>query len=153
MIMKQRIAKLIADIRGSMAIETAFIAPMLMIMTFGIFEVGTVVARQHELQSAANEAEIIIMATNQGATVEVSQLEAIIRNSVDVPDNNITVEREYRCNLNDTKIKIKGNCPTGAFITEYVNLSISDTYEPTWTAFGVGKPITFSVDRSVLITS
>jgi Flp pilus assembly protein TadG len=32
------------DSRGSMAIETALVAPTLIMMTLGIFEVGTVVA-------------------------------------------------------------------------------------------------------------
>lgn len=153
MIMKHLIGKFISDGRGSMAIETAIAAPMLIIMTLGTFEVGTVVARQHELQSAANEAEIVIMATNRGATVEIDELEAIIRDSVDLPDEKITVEREYRCNLNNDKVKIKGNCPSSAYITNYVVVSMTDTYTPTWTAFGIGKPITFSVERTMLLTS
>lgn len=150
--MKQRIQSILADIRGSMAIETAFVAPMLIIMTLGTFEVGTIVARQHELQSAANEAEIIIMATNVGATVEVTEVENIIRESVDLPADKITVEREYRCNISNGKTKDKGNCPPGSTISEYITLSMNDAYTPTWTAFGIGKAITFSVDRSVQIS-
>lgn len=143
--------KIRRDQRGSMAIETALVAPMLIIMTLGTFEVGTVVARQHELQSAANEAEIIILATNGGATVDTNQIKSIIRESVDLPEDNIVVERRYRCNTSG-KVKSKDNCPSGAVISNYVDLSITDRYEPTWTAFGVGKPVTFSVNRSVLIS-
>lgn len=150
--MMQRTKNLIRDLRGSMAIETALVAPMLIIMTLGTFEVGSIVARQHELQSAANEAEIIIMATNVGATVEVSEIKDILKSSVGLTDSQITVEQEYRCNTSNGKIKIKGNCGTNAVISEYVTLSLTDTYTPTWTAFGVGRAINFSVDRSVQIS-
>lgn len=150
--MMQRLKKLITENCGSMAIETAIVAPMLVIMTLGTFEVGTVVARQHELQSAANEAEIIIMATNRGATIEVAEIQNIIQTSVGVGADNIAVEQEFRCNLDNQRVKIKGNCPTSAHISEYITISLSDQYTPTWTAFGIGKPITFSIDRSVQIS-
>lgn len=152
MIMREFFNTLACDTRGSMAIETAFVAPMLIIMTLGTFEVGTIVARQHELQSAANEAEIIIIATNVGATVEVSEIEAILRNSVGLSADRITVEREFRCNMLSGRTKDKGNCPGGAIIAEYVAVSLTDSYTPTWTAFGIGKAINFSVDRSVQIS-
>lgn len=151
MIMKKRILKILGDVRGSMAIETAFVAPMLIIMTLGTFEVGTIVARQHELQSAANEAEVIIMATKRGATADIRKIEEILQDSVDLPNSAITVERQYRCGMANGKIKDKGNCPTGSFISDYIAISLTDTYAPTWTAFGIGKPLTFSVNRTVQI--
>jgi Flp pilus assembly protein TadG len=138
--------------RGSMAIETALVAPMLIIMTLGTFEVGTIVARQHELQSAANEAEIIISATNSGATIDAAKIKEIIRKSIDLPEQNITVERRYRCNQANGKTKDRGSCPTNSVITNYIELAITDSYTPTWTAFGVGQAVTFSVNRSVLIS-
>lgn len=150
--MKNLFYALLTDERGSMAIETAFVAPMLIIMTLGTFEVGTIVARQHELQSAANEAEIIIMATNVGATVEISEVEEILRDSVGLSSDRISVEREFRCNLLNGKTKDKGNCPSNAIVSEYITLQMTDSYTPTWTAFGIGKAINFSVDRSVQIS-
>ena len=151
--MIKRIKTLIESTRGSMAIETAIVAPVLILMTLGTFEVGTMVARQHELQSAANEAEIIVMSANQGASIELSDIKAILQSSVDVSADNISVEREYRCALNQNKTKIKGNCPTSGFIMEYINIRVRDTYTPTWTAFGIGREINYEVDRSVLLTS
>ncbi|MBV7267026.1 TadE/TadG family type IV pilus assembly protein [Erythrobacter ani] len=152
MIMIARIANIARDVRGSMAIETAFVAPMLVMMTLGIFEVGTVVARQHELQSAANEAEIIVLATNRGATVELSEIENILKNSVGVTGESLTVEREFRCGMANGKIKVRSNCPASGVTSEYILVSLTDTYTPTWTSFGIGQPITFSVDRSVQIS-
>lgn len=136
---------------ASMAIETAIVAPLLVIMTLGTFEVGTVVARQHELQSAANEAEIIITAVNRGATIEVDQISEILQNSVDLTAEDITIEREFRCNQQNGKVKDQGNCPENSVISEYISIAITDSYTPTWTAFGVGQEIEFGVERSVQI--
>ena len=44
------------DATGAMAIETAIVAPVLVLMAFGSFQVSSMVARQTELQSAAAEA-------------------------------------------------------------------------------------------------
>jgi Flp pilus assembly protein TadG len=144
--------KLCRDIRGTMAIETAIVAPVLILMTLGIFEVGTIVARQHELQSAANEAEIIILATNQGATVEINTMKLIIADSVDVAADKITVEREFRCSTNSGKTKDKGNCTENTTISTYVVVGIQDRYTPTWTAFGIGQPLDLSISRSVQVS-
>lgn len=150
--MMTRFQELFDDLRGSMAIETAIVAPVLLVMTLGTFEVGTIVARQHELQSAANEAEIIIMATNRGATVEIDKIEEIIRSSVDLPAEKVTVAREYRCNQSNGKTKDKGNCPSSATISEYLTVKVKDKYSPTWTTFGVGSDVNFVVNRTVQIS-
>lgn len=142
--------KLLRDIRGSMAIETAIVAPVLILMTLGTFEVGSVVARQHELQSAANEAETIILATARGASVEPSKIQEILEDSLDLDEGEVVISREYRCNQNG-RIKVKGTCGESAYESEYITISVTDTYVPTWTEFGVGDDIEYSVDRSVQI--
>ena len=52
--------KLKRDERGAMMIETAIVAPVLILMSMGAFQVSQVVARQTELQNAAAEASAII---------------------------------------------------------------------------------------------
>jgi Flp pilus assembly protein TadG len=47
--------KLLRDAVGTMAIETALIAPLLAMMALGVFEVSRIVSREQQLQSAANE--------------------------------------------------------------------------------------------------
>ena len=42
------------DERGTMAIETALITPLLALMALGTFEVSNIVSREQQLQSAAN---------------------------------------------------------------------------------------------------
>ena len=50
------LARLCLDTRGTAVIETAIIAPVLICMALGGFEVSNMVARQHDLQNGAARA-------------------------------------------------------------------------------------------------
>ena len=143
--------QLAANRQGTMTIETAIVAPVLVVMALGIFEVGSVVARQHELQSSANEAAMIVLTSNQGVEVQLDEMKTIIRDSVDLTDQQLTLTQEYRCNTAQGRVKEKGNCGSNAAISSYIVISVKDTYTPTWTSFGIGKEIKFAVDRSVQV--
>lgn len=145
----QRIA---GDQRGSFAIETAFVAPVLILMTFGIFEVGTIVARQHELQSAANEVEIIILATNQGAATDVATVKSIVRESLNLTANEVTLSQSYRCGTAATLVASETTCDEDDIVSSYINVSITEQYVPKWTYMGIGTPLTFSVNRRVQVS-
>jgi Flp pilus assembly protein TadG len=149
MIMRAMLRRLLRSSRGSMAIETAIVAPTLIMMTLGAFEVSTMVARQQELQTAANEAAIIAVATNRGASVTPDQLAAIIRSSVNVTTNQLTVAQRFRCGTNAQLVTARTSCTTGQAISTYLTISIQDTHEPIWHAYGIGRAITFSVQRTV----
>lgn len=144
--------RLVANERGSMAIETAFVTPILILMTLGIYEAGTVVARHHELQSVANESEIIIVATNRGAQTNLDTIKAIVRESVGLGEESVQVSRSYRCGIDPELVADENACAADEVVSTYVNLDISERYTPVWTYFGVGQPITFSVASTVLIS-
>ena len=67
-----RIARIRRNEDGSMAIETAFVAPILLVLALGGFEVSSMVARQTELQSAAAEAAAVVRAAVRHASVLVA---------------------------------------------------------------------------------
>ncbi|NVD43847.1 TadE/TadG family type IV pilus assembly protein [Qipengyuania atrilutea] len=168
---------LLRDKTGSFAIETAFAAPVLITLALGTFEIGSIVSRQQELQSAALEGETIALAVNQGAEIEVSELEAIIRDSVGLTDDQVTIERFYRCdadagtvadpllcNTADEDAEIDpamsaatadgetGEAEAEPIVSSYIRIRLQDTYTPVWTNFGVGEPLEFNVDRSVMLS-
>ncbi|MBU2588745.1 MAG: pilus assembly protein, partial [Alphaproteobacteria bacterium] len=108
--MAELFKRIASDRRGSFAIETAFVAPVLILMTLGIAETGTIVARQHELQSVANEAEIIILATNQGATTDVDTIKQIVQESVNLSADDVTLTQLYRCEMDETLVASPALC-------------------------------------------
>ena len=176
---KPLLSALWRDTAGTFAIETAFAAPVLITLALGTFEVGSIVSRQQELQSAALEGETIALAVNQGAEIEISELEEIIRDSVGLRDDQVSIERYYRCDADEETVALPIQCAeagaegadpaaseTGEesadddsaaadeepIISSYIRIRITDTYTPVWTNFGVGKPIDFDVDRSVMLS-
>jgi len=153
MIMGKRILAFLRNTRGSMAIETAIVAPVLILMTLGTFEASTIVARQHELQTGAAEGEIIAMAAAQGALTNAAEIQTIIADSLDLPLEKVVVQRLYRCDANTNRVSAKSACGTDAVVTSYMQIKITDTYTPVWTQFGVGGPIDFEVDRMVVLLS
>lgn len=153
MIMKKTIRALLRNSRGSMAIETAIVAPVLIMMSLGTFETSIIVARQHELQSGAAEGEIIAMAAAQGAATNAEQIQTIIAESLDLPLEKVAVQKLFRCDSNNNRVSAKDNCPTDSVVTSYVRIILTDTYTPVWTEFGVGAPVNFRVERMVLLLS
>ena len=143
---------LASDPSGTMAIETAFVAPLLAILALGGFEVGTMVSRHHELQTAASEGEVIALATNGGAEVEISTIEDIIATSLDIAPSSVEVTRMMRCNDNDELVAPPNPCDEDDTVSQYIQIEVSETYTPVWTTFGVGGPVDLAVERTVQIS-
>lgn len=152
MMMSGLIQRIARDRSGSFAIETAFVAPLLILLTLGIVEIGTMVARQHELQSAANETEIIILATNQGAETDVDTIKAIVRESVNLTADEVSLTQRYRCGTDAVLVATADTCNEDQVLSSYVIVDITEDYEPRWNYLGIGNPITFSVERRVQVS-
>lgn len=158
-----RFARIGGDDKGSMAIETAIVAPVLLIMALGGFEVSTMVARQTELQSAAAEAAAVVRAVAPETSTERKTVRNIVATSlcgstpVTSTDsmascNSVTVRVTpvFRCGTATDYVSVAGSC--GA-VTEYafIRVDLTDRYSPTWTEWGVGSTISYEVSRTVQI--
>ncbi len=152
MIMKKLATKLLGNERGTMVIETAIVTPVLLILALGTFEAGTIISRQHELQTAAAEGEIIALAAAQGAVTETTTVESIIEKSMDLKDSQVTVTRFFRCNASETTVATRDQCATDDIVSSYIKLSLQDRYVPVWTDFGIGDAIDFDVERTVQLS-
>jgi|GEM_PF-429935 len=160
-------SKLARDICGSIVIETAFVAPVLILMSVGSFEVSHMVARQHELQSGATEAEAVALAANLGLHTNTQQLEALLEDSLDLEDNQLTITKLYRCNNDSDLVASSDSCDGGnsgqgqdeehgndedIVVSTYIRLQFSDTYTPIWAHIGVAGNLEFSIDRTVQLS-
>ncbi len=157
---------LLRDRRGSFTVELAFVLPFLVSIVIGTFEVGSIVAKQQELQSAASEGETIALATARGATVEIQQIENILERSVGLGPDAVTVSRFYRCDaevstvLNPDLCKKQSGSDQAAtssangdkVLSSYIRITITDRYTPVWTQFGISQPINFRVERTVQLS-
>ena len=143
--------RLRGDNRGTMAIETVIVAPVLAFMAIGIFEVGTLVSRQQELQSSASEAESIVLAAAASSGTDSATIEAIIEDSLGLRADQVTLEQRFRCNTASSLTTDASTCDSSQQIYQYVRVQVTDTYTPVWARFGVGEGFDYNVLRTVQV--
>jgi len=143
------VSRLARDPRGTMAIETALVAPILALMGLGTYDVSNMVSRQQDLQSGASEATEIILAAANGSGVSSDQLHDIIVSSLNLTSDQVVVEQKFRCDAAANVVDSVAGCDASKPIYQYVKLTLTDSYTPLWTNFGVGHTIDYSVVRTV----
>ena len=147
------LARLLGDARGTMVIETAIVAPVLVVLSIGGFEVSAMVARQSELQSAASEAVAIVMASSPATQTEIDQIEAVVEGSSGLPEDDVDFVIKYRCGTTamTTTVPVAPACDVDT-VSKFIVITMVDRYEPVWTQFGFGEGLTYNVERSVQIS-
>lgn len=151
--MLSKLAKTFANSeRGSVAIETAFILPILATMTLGGLEVSSIVSRQAELQTSMAEAAAVVVARPPAEASDRATLEAIIEASAGLPADQVSMQLRYRCDTATTLESNASSCGTTAVVSEFIIITMTDTYTPAWTDFGIGGPVNFNITRRVQIS-
>ena len=157
------------DARGSALIETAFVAPFLVLMSLGGVEVANMVKRQHELQNAASKAAEIMMAAHPAdeaaLTTVMQQLAAAIQADTGLTTTAIGASVEpdetkndvgyvmtrYRCGNATNFKKANTGCTDSPNAERFVVFLLRDRYTPVWTDYGLGNDLQYRVEKSVQI--
>lgn len=134
-----------------MAIETAIIAPVLITLSIGGFEIGSIVARQTELQSAAAEAAAIVRAATPATSQERTAIRDVVAASTGLETGQVSVTEIYRCADATAYVTSADSCSGGVVVNKFIRLAIADTYQPLWSQFGMGSELTFNVTRTVQV--
>lgn len=148
----RRLAAIRRHEQGSVVIETAIVLPVLVLMALGGFETSRIVSRESELQAAIAEGAAVVIATFPEDQDELDTVEDIIETSTGLPDDKVHLLKKYRCNSDASLQSDVSSCPTGAVISEIIQINIWDTYEPIWTEFGVGGTVRYNIMRRVQIS-
>jgi len=144
------LSKLAARIDGTALIETAIVAPVLIMMSVGVFEASRMVARQSELQSTAEQATEITLATVPDTQAELDKVKAKLRASSGLGEARIQLVYKYRCGTGAISTT-KPTCSDDSLNT-YISMAISDEYQPIWTEFGISRSFEYHVNRTVQIS-
>jgi Flp pilus assembly protein TadG len=139
------------DDRGAVLIETAFITPVLLIMSIGAYDISRGVARQTELQEVAAEFAAIAMARETVSDAELEQMKEIAVASAGVDEDAVEIVQNTKCGTNPTLRSATYSCLSNEERSLILTITINTVYTPTWTDFGVGGPIQLKVVRSVQI--
>lgn len=136
---------------GTAMIETAIVAPVLVMMSIGTFEASAMVARQSELQSSAEQAVEIAMAVVPDTPSELTQVERTLETSSGLSDARVVLKFQYRCGSSTTVSDTAPSCSDDSLNT-YISIVMTDEYQPVWTELGVSKSFEYRVARTVQIS-
>ncbi len=150
--MRPLLSRLLDDTRGTSVIETALVAPIMILMSLGGFQVSEVVARQHELDTGADQATAMVQAGWANPTQQRTALQEMLQASLGLPASKIVITSKYRCGTTTTYVDTAGSCTTGTIEATILQIRLVDRYIPVWTAFGVGAPIDLTVQRMVQVS-
>ena len=137
---------------GAVVIETAFIAPVLALLGLGAFQVSQAVARQHELQTGADDAAAMALAGWSDSSAQKTALKSVLKATLNLTDAQVTITNKYRCGTAAVYVNVKTDCANGSLVTTYLRIVLTDTYTPTWAEFGMGNPLNYNVTRTVVLS-
>lgn len=140
------------DRKGTMVIETAIVAPVLILLSIGAFEASRMVARQAELQSAAAEASSIVLAAMPTTDTQINTIEDIIEASSGLPDANVSLTKVYRCGTDADYVTSADSCADVTTRTNYIRIRMRDMITPQWSHLGIGGPVHYNVERTVQVS-
>ena len=108
------------------------------------------IARQTELQAAMAQASSVALAIEPTSDTRRATIKSILKTSTGLGDSNITLVATYRCGTATAYVDDSTTCGT-ARVSSFLKVTITDSYTPTWTQFGVGGTLSFNVSRYVMI--
>lgn len=135
---------------GTALIETAIVAPVLIVMSIGTFETSRMVARQSELQSSAEQATEIALAIIPDTETELGQVKSKLMASSKLSEARVVLNFKYRCAAGALET-VKPSCSEDSLAT-YISMELSDEYQPVWTNWGFGKSFEYHLRRTVQIS-
>ena len=145
--------RLAGDTAGSVVIETALVAPVLVLLGLGAFDISRMVARQTDLQAGSTDVQGIVLAVANSSATDPTMIKNVLMNSLSLSSSQVSVIKVYRCNTTTALTTTNSGCTnSGDVVSTYYQITLTDTYNPTWTKFGVGSAVTYSVVRTVQIT-
>ena len=143
--------RLAGNVHAAVLVETAIVAPTLIVMCIGSFEVATMVEKQSRLQSTAELATEIAVISSPDTEAERVAIENELSGSL-APTATIHVVFKYRCG---TQAALANTPPSGCSedsLSTYLHISLTDYYQPVWTDFGIGSAFEYDVQRTVQVS-
>lgn len=134
-----------------MVIETAIVAPVLVLLSIGAYDASRVFGRQTELQSAVAEATSVALAANAGAATDTIKVKEILVDATDLPASGVTVTKVYRCGEDTDLVATSAGCDADEQVSTYMEIRLVDAYNPLWCSLGIGSAIDYDVTRTVQI--
>lgn len=147
------LAQLIGDERGAAVVETAIIAPVLALLAIGSYDMSRMIARQHDLQGGVSNVEGIILAVATGPATNTQKIEQVLEASLDLSNTgSVNVVKRFRCGVETDLVAAATDCGSDDTVATYVEVTLTETYTPTWRKFGIGGDMDYNLVRTIQIS-
>lgn len=137
----RKIMELRRNIEGAMVIESAFVLPILILLSLGGFEVSRMVAQSTEAQTALAEATAVTLATTPDTQDEIDTIEDIVEKSTGLAEDSVDFTKMFRCGTDEVLVEDETACSTDTIVAEFLEISVTQVYDPIWTSFGISGPV------------
>ena len=133
---------------GVAAIEFCLTLPILLMLTFGAYDVSRMIAARIDYQQAVTETAGLAIAQPPRSN-DFGYLIAAAADAADVAPGNVAITRELRCNRVVTSAV---TCPSVSDERAwYVSITINANYVPFWTHFAIRRTVPLRVSRTVRV--
>ena len=148
--MKSCLPSLATDRQGTSAIEFALVAPVLALFTIGIADLSMGLARKFQLEQASYRVlEMVTVGTLQG---DYEYLKGEAAAAAEIDEDNVDVDAWLECDgINPDDFDTK--CEDGEQTARFVNIELTDDYEPIFDYGPLGDVFTHNVDGKVRLTA
>jgi Flp pilus assembly protein TadG len=141
------IGSLLRRENGVAAIEFCLTLPLMLVLTFGVYDVSRMISARIDLQQAASEGAG--MAIAQPSLATTGQIKTAVMAAAGVPASQVTVTHQLRCD--DVDVPAGTVCSASAERVRFVNISVRGSFVPTWTHFAVDETVNMEVVRTVRV--
>jgi Flp pilus assembly pilin Flp len=122
------------DQRGAAVVELAVVAPMIALLTVGIVDLSNGFSKKLKIEQASQRAIEKIMNTSASDTIEATlAAEAAVQG--DVPIDQVQVSYRLECDGTQTDAE---ECPEDQESTQWVSVTVTDSYEPMFARYFSG---------------
>ena len=122
------------DTRGAAIVELAIVAPMIALLTVGIVDLSNGFSKKLKIEQASQRAIEKIMNTSASDTIEAT-LAAEAAHQGDVPIDQVQVSYRLECDGTQTDAE---ECPEDQESTQWVSVTVTDSYEPMFARYFSG---------------
>ena len=134
---------------GVAAIEFCLTLPIMLALTFGVYDVSRMIAARIDFQQAVTEGAGLAIA--QPPQINTGSIVTAVAAAAKVPANQVTVSVQLRCNDVVKPAGTQACASPNEERARYVNISVRGSFVPTWTHFAVNRTVNMRVTRSIRV--
>lgn len=143
------IASLAGRHDGVAAIEFCLTLPIVLALTFGVYDVSRMISARIDYQQAVSEGAGLAIA--QPPQISTAPIAAAVAAAANVPAGQVAVGVELRCNDVAMPAGTQACASPADERARFVSISVSGDFVPTWTHFALDRTIEMQVSRTVRV--